>query len=369
VGRYATLDDAEQALKAGQADLVNIVRGMIADPMLVVKARQGRGTEVRPCIGCNQGCIGGVFSGRMGCAVNPAVGYEETLSEDRIVRSTNPRKVLVVGGGVAGMEAARVALLQGHHVTLVEATSDLGGLLNYARRMPKLHAIGDIAIWLENEIYRLGADVKLSTYMDADDVLAENPDVVIVATGSQPADAREFTQTADPAAQVRIAQDANVLTSLELAMGGAKDNGKTALVYDDVGHYEAIGCCEELINRGLEVTYVTRHLMFAPAMEATGRTQAALQRFYKAGKFRIVTQAELVSIDKGQTWIKPIFGTETEAVPADIVVVVGYRQSQNEIWQALRGRIAQLHIVGDALSARDIQPAIREGHLASLKIT
>lgn len=365
VGRYATLDDAEQALKAGQADMVNMVRGMIADPRLVVKAREGRGTEVRPCIGCNQGCIGGVFSGRMGCAVNPVVGHEAELSEEKIVKTENPRKVLVVGGGVAGMEAARVALLQGHRVTLVEAASDLGGLLNYARRMPKSHAIGDIAVWLEHEIYRLNADVRLSTYVGADEVLAENPDVVIVATGSQPVEVQDFTQTADPACRIPIAPDARVLTSLDIAMGGQRDYGRTAMVFDDVGHYEAIGCCEALIDLGVEVTYVTRHLMFAPAMEATGRTQAALQRFHRAGKFRLHTQSAVVSIEKGSARIRPIFGTAAEAIPADTVVLIGYRQSQSEIWQALRGRVPQLHIVGDALSARDIQPAIREGHLAA----
>jgi len=368
VGRYATLDDAEQALKEGHADMINVVRGTIADPMLVAKTRSGRGTEVRPCIGCNQGCIGGVFGGRMGCAVNPVVGYEETLSEDKIVTTENPRKVLVVGGGVAGMEAARIALLQGHRVTLVEATANLGGLLNYARHLPKLHAIGDIAIWLENEVYRLGAEVRLSTYMEADEVRAENPAVVIVATGSLPGDSCEFIQTADPAANVRIAADARVLSSLDLIMDGDRDFGKTALVFDDVGHYEAIGCCEALINRGLEVTYVTRHLMFAPAMEATGRTMAALQRFYKAGAFRIVTQAGLVSIEKGWVAIKPLFGTVPEEVQADTVVLVAYRRSQNEMWLALRGCVNQLHIVGDALSPRDIQPAIREGHLAARAI-
>lgn len=365
VGRYATLDDAEQALKAGQADLVNIVRGMIADPKLVVKARAGRGTEVRPCIGCNQGCIGGVFTGRMGCAVNPVVGHEHALSEDLIKPAANPRKVLVVGGGVAGMEAARVALLAGHQVTLVEATSNLGGLLNYARHMPKLHAIGDIAIWLEHEIYRLGAQVRLSTYMDASDVLAEHPDVVIVATGSQPPDAGELVQTANPAARIGIATDAHVINSLDLAMDGTLARGKTGLVLDDIGHYEAIGCCEALINRGMDVSYVTRHLMFAPAMEATGRTQAALRRLHQAGNFQIMTQSELVSIDVGEARVKPIFGTQARAVAADTVVLVGYRQSQNEIWLELRGQVDQLHLVGDALSTRDIQPAIREGHLAA----
>nr|WP_309243232.1 MULTISPECIES: FAD-dependent oxidoreductase [unclassified Caballeronia] len=368
VGRYATLDDAEQALKEGQADMVNIVRGMIADPMLVVKSREGRGTEVRPCIGCNQGCLGGAFAGRMGCAVNPAVGYERTLSDESIARAAVPRKVLVVGGGVAGMEAARTALLAGHRVTLVEAMSDLGGLLNCARHLPKLHAIGDIAIWLESEIYRLGAEVRLSTYVDVDDVLAEQPDAVIVATGSQPTDAREFRQTADPAAELRISRDATVLTPLDLATAPPQEVGRTALVFDDVGHYDAIGCCEALINRGVEVTYVTRHLMFAPAVETTGRTQAALRRMHGAGRLRIVTQAALVSIDKGSADVRPLFGSTAETVPADTVVLVGYRQSQNEIWEALRGRVDQLHLVGDALSARDIQPAIREGHLAGRSI-
>ncbi|AWP78294.1 FAD-dependent oxidoreductase [Bordetella bronchiseptica] len=369
VGRYATLDDAEQALKEGHAEMISIVRGMIADPMLVAKARDGRGTEVRPCISCNQGCIGGVFTGRMRCAVNAAVGDERRLAEDLIVAAAQPRKVVVVGGGVAGMEAARVARLMGHRVTLIEAASDLGGLLNTARHLPKLHLIGDIAIWLESEIYRLGVDVRLATYVEADEVLAEQPEVVIVATGSQPVDAGEFRQTADPAAALAIAPDARVLTSFELGMESRGDFGKTALVFDDVGHYEAIGCCEALIEAGAEVTYVTRHQMFAPAVEGTGRTQAALQRFYKAGNFRIVTQSALVSIERGSAQIRSLYGERTETVAAETVVLAGYRQSQNEVWAALRARVPQLHIVGDALSARDIQPAIREGHLAARSIT
>lgn len=368
VGRYGTLDDAEQALKSGQADMINIVRGMIADPMLVVKAKEGRGTEVRPCIGCNQGCIGGVFSGRMGCAVNPSVGFETTLSEAEIVKAENPRKVVVVGGGVAGLEAARVALLYGHHVTLFEATPELGGLLNYAKKMPKLHGIGDIANWLENEVYRLGCDVRLATYVETAEVVAENPDVVIVATGSQPGEINEFKQTADPAVHIRIAPDARVLTSLDLIMNGVQEYGRAAVVLDDVGHYEGIGCCELLINMGIEVTYVTRHLMFAPGMEATGRTQAALQRMHRAGKFRVVTQSEIVSIEMGLVEVKPIFGVAAEPINADTTVLVVYRQSQSEIWHELRGRIPQLHLVGDALSVRDIQPAIREGHLAARAI-
>src|SRR5579859_7865590 len=123
-GRFRTLEEAEQVLRAGDADMVSMVRAQIADPDLVRKTREGRPHEVRPCIACNQGCIGGLYRrGQLGCLVNPAVGFEASLSEDRIKRTSQPRKVLVVGGGPAGMEAARVAALSGHRVILAEAAT------------------------------------------------------------------------------------------------------------------------------------------------------------------------------------------------------------------------------------------------------
>src|SRR3546814_19961967 len=137
-------------------------------------------------------------------------------------------------------------------------------------------------------------------------------------------------------------------------MGGQPDYGETAMVFDYVGHYEAIGCCEALIDLGVEVTYVTRHLMFAPAMEATGRTQAALQRFHREGKFRLHTQSAVVSIEKASARIRPIFGTATEAVPADTAVRVGSRQSQSQTWQALHVSVPQIHTVGDVSSSGSI---------------
>ena len=147
-GRFTALADADALIGAGKADLVGMTRAHIADPELVRKTQSGRAEEVRPCIGCNQGCVGGLSRGRVGCAVNVAAGQELRLAEELIEAAPQPKQVVVVGGGPAGMEAARVAALRGHRVTLFDATASLGGTLQAARLAPKHSAIGEIADWL-----------------------------------------------------------------------------------------------------------------------------------------------------------------------------------------------------------------------------
>ena len=143
---------------------------------------------MRPCIGCNQGCVGGILgvTHRMGCVVNPAVGFEASLAEELIGHTDHPQDVMIVGSGPAGLEAARTAALRGHRVTLCEAAANIGGALRVARLAPKLQGIYDIGDWLEREVYRLGVTVRTGTYVEASDVLREAPDVVIVATGAIP---------------------------------------------------------------------------------------------------------------------------------------------------------------------------------------
>ncbi|MET0987733.1 MAG: NAD(P)-binding protein, partial [Steroidobacteraceae bacterium] len=156
-GRFRTLEEVEEVLRAGEAELVSMVRAQIADPDLVRKTREGRAEEVRPCIACNQGCVGGLLQvARMGCAVNPAAGVESLLAEDRIVQASRPQKILIVGGGPGGLEAARVAALQGHRVVLAEAGARLGGAIYVAMRAPGLRGIADITDWLQREVARLG---------------------------------------------------------------------------------------------------------------------------------------------------------------------------------------------------------------------
>jgi 2,4-dienoyl-CoA reductase-like NADH-dependent reductase (Old Yellow Enzyme family) len=375
-GRFRTLDDADLVIRQGQADLVAITRGTIADPDLVNTSLAGNGTGVRPCIGCNQGCVGGIMraitgpGGVMGCTVNPAVGFEATIGDDRLVPAADPRKVLVIGGGVGGMEAARVAALRGHKVVLAEAAPDLGGMVRIAARQPTRHAIQDIVVWQQNAIYALGVDVRLSTFMDADDIAAEAPDAVIIATGSTPRlDGIQVSNPGEPAAGM---DQPHVLSSIDLFTTPGRDLGRTALVVDDVGHYEAMGVAEELLDRGLHVTFVTRHAAIAHQLDGMFMASPTLGRFAQ-DRFTAHARTRLVSVEQGSATITPIHDVAPNirarrTVPADTVVFVSYNRSNRDLYDALREGPLPVRIVGDARNPRTMQEAIREGYLAGMDI-
>ncbi|MHA3795017.1 oxidoreductase [Sphingomonas sp. YL-JM2C] len=363
-GRFRTLEEVEQVLRAGEADLISMVRAHIADPDIVAKSAAGHPDRVRPCIACNQGCIGRVATfGRLGCVVNIAAGDETTLAERLIRPAASPLRVLIVGGGPGGMEAARIAALAGHRVTLAEAMPSLGGLTNLYRTAPRMGTIADIAGWLEEEVYRLGVDVRLSTYMSADDIAAEGADSVILAVGA--AFEAPFRQIQFPAEEIAVAPGARVIGSVELFEDRRADRGRSALILDDVGHYEAIACAEELLERGLAVTFVTRHKMFAPQIDITLRTQSALERLHAKGDFTLRVGSRLVAARPGEADIAPNFGTKVETVAADSIVWVGIRPGQTELAAELEARGIEPVCVGDMLAARNLQCAIREGHLAA----
>ena len=356
-GRYRTLDDAEALLREGTADMVSMVRAQIADPDLVNKTRDGRALEVRPCIGCNQQRRGG----RFGCAVNAAAGIEATYDEDFIGRSDNPRKVLVIGGGAAGMEAARVAALRGHAVTLCEASPQLGGVLDVARRAPHSAGFADIALWLEAEIYRLGVEVRLNTYMEADDVATEAADHVIIATGSVPR--MDGQQHTFPGQAVPGADLPHVVSVTDL-LRERRDRGKTALVLDTVGDYEGIAATEHLLAQGVAVTYVTADAAMA---EKNERSLPAWERFLELGGFTLLTRHHLVEIRAGEAVVRPYLGAmqQVRTVPADTVVLITPNKPLREIHEALAPVRDNVVIVGDARQPRDLLRAIWEGHAAA----
>ena len=368
-GRYGTLDEGDEAIRTGLADMVSYVRAMIADEDLVAKSARGEALRVRPCIACNQGCVGGIRTPvqRMTCTVNPAVG----LRADAWRASDHARRDAAEGGGGrrrsgrdgGGADGGACTAIE---VVLMEAQPNLGGALNLAKHAPKLAAIHDIAIWLEEEVFRLGVDVRLSTFAEEAEVLAEEPDVVIVATGSLPR--ADGFQAMRPEAPIPGFHQPHVLSSWDLMLDTHGDHGKTAVVFDDVGHYEGIACAETLIAQGVAVTFVARHSSFAPTMDIILRTAPALRRL-REGDFTLVVSGRIVEIGQGTCTLAWLDGGKPWEVPADTVVFVSYNQAQADLWRALGGgtrapKPYQLHLIGDANAPRDLLMAIREGNLA-----
>lgn len=365
VGRFRTLDEVEQVLRDGVADMVHMTRAHIADPDIVRKTRAGHSEQVRACIGCNQGCWQNTNLGYpISCTINPAAGLEGLLSEDLIVPAERPARVLVIGGGCAGMEAARVAALRGHAVTLVEASAQLGGQVLVARRAPRLHAIGDIAVWLEQEIYRLGVEVRTGTFFVADDVMAERPDYVVVCTGAQPRE--DGVQYADPAHPVPGHEQPHVISAVSLLTSPARAPGRSAIVLDDVGHYEAIAAAEHLVDQGVAVTFVTKFAQAAPLLDFVTRVDPAFRRFAAHGDFRLMVRSHLTQIGRASCSVQTLYRAEPEIVAAETVVFINAKQSERTLYDELRDRGYEknrnLAIVGDALAPRDLQFAITEGH-------
>jgi 2,4-dienoyl-CoA reductase-like NADH-dependent reductase (Old Yellow Enzyme family)/thioredoxin reductase len=370
-GRFRTLEEADAVIRAGEADLVALTRATIADPFLVKKTLEGHPERVRPCIACNQGCVGQLLAPphRMGCAVNPSTGFERAFGDHTLSRAPAPRRVLVVGGGPAGMEAARVAAERGHKVVLAEAEADLGGAIKLAMRAPTRANLGDITFWLEQEIYRLGVEVRRSAYLEAEDILAEGFDEVIIATGSRPR--MDGVQLSNPGEPIEGIDQAHVISSHDLFAAPGADFGQDAVVIDDAGHYEAVAAAEQLILRGAAVTFVSRLPAFAPGVESALMTEPALERLSR-GRFTHLARHRAIAIEDKAVVIGPTYlargGNQTQRVKADTVVFVSINRPNRDLLAPLKAAGVSARLVGDANAPRYLTAAMREGHLAGAAV-
>ncbi|MBK7540690.1 MAG: FAD-dependent oxidoreductase [Candidatus Competibacteraceae bacterium] len=178
---------ALEIVTEGKADAVEMTRALIAEPELPAKLRRGNLDDIRPCLLANQdNIIGLVQNPRLSCANNPAAGYENDAEFAPLTPARNPHRVLVAGGGPAGLEAARVAALRGHRVTLYERGQRLGGALRLAAMAPGRERLGLAVDWLETQIRKLDVSVRFGVEVTAEQVRQEMPDVVIVAVGGRP---------------------------------------------------------------------------------------------------------------------------------------------------------------------------------------
>lgn len=363
-GRIMTLDQAEDIIASGVADLTSMVRALIADPELVAKAAAGHDALVRPCVGSNFGCVGQLMStGRMGCVVNVAAGNEATtrpLPQDPVAADPGAiRSVLVVGGGPAGLEAARSAALLGHSVTLVEARRQLGGQVAIAASAPHRGDLSAITSWLEGELARLGVVVRRGVFADPDLVLDAGADVVILATGAIPR--TDGFSVAAPLTPVPGHDLPHVQTSwTALGFGGTARVGRTAVVLDDTGTFEAIGVAESLLAHGAEVTLVTRFDRMGANVPYPPATVLATQERLMSGAFDLVVSSVPLGITPDAVVVGSPNSSRRRTLPADTVVHVSVPRPERELAEVLVAEGLAVHVIGDAAGGHGIQKAIRE---------
>lgn len=366
-GRILTLAEAEDVLAEGDAQIVSMVRATIADPDLVRKSREGKASQVRPCIGCNHGCYAGIKLSvpRLGCAVNSGAGQEAVAGDDKISRANMPRRALVIGGGPAGLEAARVAALRGHSVTLWEAGMKLGGQVSLARLAPYRSDIGAVVDWMERELARLDVDVRLNMRADEASVIEHAPDAVVLATGGTPR--TDGFQSARPVTPVAGLDEFPAYSTWDV-MKGSPELGPAVVVVDEIGHYEAIAVVDKLFESVETVHFVTRFVTLAAQIEWSLSSRAARGRFARHD-FAFHGTSFLASVDGSEAVIGSLDADELfKSVPANDTVIASGAVPDMSLAEALNKKGFALAVVGDALGPRYLQTAIREGHQAALAI-
>jgi 2,4-dienoyl-CoA reductase-like NADH-dependent reductase (Old Yellow Enzyme family) len=361
-----TPEAAEAVLAAGHADMVSIVRGQIADPHLVAKARGGRADDVRPCISCNQLCWGRRSRDYwISCLVNPSAGREFAWGGDRFEPSPRPRSVLVVGGGPAGLETARVAAERGNRVTLVERSERLGGQFRLAGLQPSRGQIIDLLAWYERSLTALGVDVRLGVEMTAADVAAASADEVVVATGSRPPGMG--CQRALPAVERLPGVDADDVFSIHDVLDGRPVPGRRVLVLDDLDDWRGLGTALHLAERDHDVTILTAAPMVARGLAHSAVDGLLRRRFARAGG-RTITSAAVLGWRDGVAAVLSTLTGELSKVDADALVIAETPVVVPGPADELRARGLAFHQVGDCVAPRRASLAFLEGRELALRL-
>jgi 2,4-dienoyl-CoA reductase-like NADH-dependent reductase (Old Yellow Enzyme family)/thioredoxin reductase len=349
---------AEKAIADGHCDMVGMVRAHLADPEFGNKAREGRAEDIRMCIACNQACWDG--GGAANCAQN-ATSAREATRFGTITRAEKKKKVIIVGGGPGGMEAARVAAIRGHDVTLYEKQPQLGGAINVLSKAPGREEFNQVTRFLTAQINKLGVTVRLGIEATVDLILQEKPDAVFLATGSTPY-----------ILMVPGSNQTNVVSPYQV-LNGEVEAGDNVIVYESTGHQEGPTVAEYLAEKGKSVEYFTYfpviNTYWGLQMMNIGTHIPIVWARLKAYGIRINPLSTIKQIEGKNVTIADVITAEERVIEGvdTVVMATGYR-SEKSLYKALKGKVSALYRVGDCKLPRRYMEAIHEAYETAFDI-
>jgi 2-enoate reductase len=345
-GRMDDPELARKALEEGKLDMVGIGRGLLTDPYWPKKVMAGRTESIRPCIGCHVGCMGRMFEGKPeSCTVNPAVGREK---EYEIVPARETKKVMVVGGGVAGMEAARVCMRRQHNVILYEKTDRLGGHLNEASSPDFKEDDRRLLKWYQHELQELKVPVKMGTEVDAKLIEKENPDVIIAATGSLPLKL-----------DVPGADKSSVAYAVDI-LEGKKQAGKDVVLIGG----GLVGCetALYLAKQSKKVTIVeAQDNLLLSGRPIPHMNKIMLIDLLKFHRVDVILNSYLTEVTDNAAIITDRSGKRTSIKADTVIIAVGYKPDDT-LFKDLNGKVEELYLIGDAREAANLMNAIWDAY-------
>lgn len=343
VGRIKDPFMAEQIIREGKADLVSMGRALLADPDLPRKVSEGKIQEIRKCIACNQGCIDRLFQDLdITCIANALTGHETEF--DVGIPAEKKKRVLIIGGGPAGLEAARVAALRGHEVVLYEKQTTLGGQMQIAAVPPYKGEINDLANYLINQVEKSDIKVVKGKEADMDTIREVKPDVVILATGAEPI-----------IPKIPGALGENVVTAHDVLKKAYTTGKKVVIIGGGL-----VGCetAEFLAEQGKEVTVI--EMLDDVARDVGPLTRPLLLNRMSEKKINVLTKSKVQKIlgDKvileNESGIQEITGVDT------VVMAVGSK-SKNDLLKSIEEENIPVYVIGDSVKPRKFIDAIHEG--------
>ena len=359
-----TPENAEAVLSAKQADLVSIVRGQIADPHLSNKALEGRSDDIRPCLSCNQMCWGRRYRDYwISCLVNPSAGREFEWGGDRYVKTETSKNILVVGGGPAGLEAARVSAERGHKVTLAEAGDRLGGQFRLAGMQPRRGQIIDLLDWYARQLSRLGVEIRLNTFLEAEEIKAFEADKTVLATGSFPTDT--VFQKAIPHVEKLPGIELGNVFSAEDVMARRARLGKRVIMLDEGGNWKGCGTTWKLAEEGHQVILVTPDPLVGKELQRTSADFPLRQNLAKLGVRFILESGITEWNSKGAETICFLDG-KTQFIEADTLVFATPNIAEDSLMQEIQDSGLDVINIGDSAGPRQAPFVIYEGRRAGL---